>query len=187
MYFFVLGILALSHTIRYSRGEAVNKTGVSEAAPLPCSSWGVVPWWCDPFLEEPKSRVPATQCPAQHHWESSWRYRWPHHGTRPAHPELLLWLGTVLAALCRGCSLVPVLLKQQLELTVTSPASHPDAWQEVLKAQAVTVTETVKLVSCFLSSRAEGSHCFPSAGAGQRLCLCSWFHTRAMWGWPSQF
>lgn len=44
---------------------------------------------------------------------------------------------------------------------ITSPASLTDAWYEVLKAQAVSVTEKVKLVSCFLSSRVLGTRCFP--------------------------
>lgn len=44
---------------------------------------------------------------------------------------------------------------------VTALASGGDAWHEVLKAQAVSVTEKVELVSCFLSSRVLWTRCFP--------------------------
>lgn len=133
MYFFVLGILALSHTIRYSGGKVATGAGVSKAAcsarqqgvefigsflehrcltaePGP-SSWGAVPWQCEGpraccesfLVGEPKSRGS---------WQSGTLYSITgrargsvggrHHGTSPAHPEELLWLGTVLAALWRG-------------------------------------------------------------------------------------
>lgn len=42
-----------------------------------------------------------------------------------------------------------------------SLASHGPVWHKVLEAQAVSVTEKVELVSCFVSSVVLGARCFP--------------------------